>query len=66
MMNFDIDPGIFNILIDNNLISYSKSVADLYDLPVSYSRDILYHSNDYKRTKSKELVLSKMKQGVFN
>lgn len=64
--NCFIDPDIFMILIDNNLISYSKGMADLYDLPVSYSRDIKYHKNDYKRTKNKELVLSKMKDGNFN
>lgn len=65
-MNFYIDPDIFDDLIKDGLISYSKAMADLYNLPISYSRDIQYHRNDYKRTKNKEMVLSKMKQGVFN
>lgn len=65
-MNFYIDPDIFNILIDSNLISYSKAMADLYELPVSYSRDIKYHHNDYKRTKTKKLVLANLRQGKFN
>ncbi len=65
-MNYYIDPNIFEILIDSDLISYSKAMADLYDLPVSYSRDVKYHHNDYKRTKNKELVLNKMRQGIFN
>lgn len=65
-INFYIDPDIFNILIDSNLISYSKAMADLYQLPVSYSRDVKYHHNDYKRTKTKSLVLAKMSKGNFN
>lgn len=64
--NCYIDPNIFNNLVNKGLISYSKAMADLYDLPTIYSRDIKYHQNDYKRTKNKELVLSKMRQGIFN
>jgi len=65
-MNYYIDPNIFKNLIDSDMISYSKAMADLYDLPVPYSRDVKFHHNDYKRTNSKELVLSKMRQGIFN
>lgn len=65
-MNYYIDPEIFHILINNYLISYSKAMADLYQLPIAYSRDIKYHHADYKRTKNKKLVLEKMKNGNFN
>ena len=65
-MNFYIDPNIFYTLVSDGLISYSKAMADLYDLPPAYSSDVKYHHNDYKRTKNKELVLSKMRQGIFN
>ena len=65
-MNFNIDPTIFNILVENNIISYSTAMADLYNLPVSYSRDREYHHNDYKRTKTKEKILTKLKSGIFN
>ena len=61
-----IDPDIFDLLIQNNLISYSKAMADLYELPNMFCRDIKYHSNDYKRSKSKELTLMRMKHGIFN
>lgn len=65
-MDFTIDPEIFEILIDNGLISYSKAMADLYDLPVKNSRDYRYHTRDYKNKKNKLLVLDKMKHGIFN
>lgn len=65
-MNFNIDPNIFELLVNNDVISYSKAMADLYNLPIKYSRDGSYHNNDYKRTKTKQLVLSKQKQGIFN
>ena len=64
--NYYFDPNMFNVLVSCGLITYSKAMADLYDLPVSYSYDIKYHHNDYKRTKNKELVLGKMRQGIFN
>lgn len=63
---FSIDPNIFHNLIKHNLISYSKGMADLYNLPVVYSSDIKYHHNDYKRTGNKEKVLSKFREGNFN
>ena len=65
-MEFHIDPEIFDILIHNKLISYSKAMADLYDLPIELSRDYLAHRRDYKHSKNKELVLEKWKNGVFN
>lgn len=65
-MNFSIDPSIFELLVNNDIISYSKAMADLYNLPVAYSRDVKYHHNDYKRTKTKQLVLNKQKRGIFN
>ena len=65
-MDFSIDPEIFNISINNELISYSKAMADLYQFPIAYSKDIKYHHNDYKRSKNKNLILSNMKQGKFN
>lgn len=65
-MEFHIDPEIFDTLIENKLISYSKAMADLYDLPVEFSRDYLYHHRDYKHSKNKELVLEKWKNGIFN
>lgn len=64
--NYYIDPDIFDILISSGLISYSKAMADLYELPVAYSYDIKYHRNDYKRAKTKNLTLDKMRQGIFN
>ena len=64
--NYYIDPDIFYKLIDHKLISYSKAMADLYDLPVAYSRDIKYHHNDYKRTGNRQKVLQKLRQGYFN
>lgn len=64
--NYYIDPAIFHTLIDHKLISYSKAMADLYDLPVAYSRDIKYHCNDYKHTNNKQKVLRKLRQGHFN
>lgn len=63
---FSIDPLIFNELIDNDLISYSKGVADLYDLPPVYARDIKYHHRDYKWSRNKEKVLKKLRSGNFN
>lgn len=64
--NYYIDPTIFHILINHELISYSKAMADLYDLPVAYSRDIKYHHKDYKNTRNKQQVLQKLRQGHFN
>lgn len=64
--DFSIDPDIFHKLIKYNLISYSKGMADLYDLPSVFSSDIKYHHNDYKRSKTKEKVLLKQKEGKFN
>lgn len=64
--NYYIDPGIFPTLVSYELISYSKAMADLYDLPIIYSRDIKYHHNDYKRTGNKQMVLQKLRQGYFN
>jgi len=64
--NYYIDPNIFELLINSNLISYSKAMADLYELPVSCSFDIKHHLNDYKRKKTKNLVLEKMRKGIFN
>lgn len=66
VMNYYIDPGIFHILVNQGLISYSKAMADLYQLPIAYSRDIKYHHADYKRSKNKELVLERMRNGLFN
>ncbi len=65
---FLIDPSIFHFLVNHKLISYSKGMADLYQLPVAYSRDIKYHHNDYKRKEQgrKEKVLAKFKTGDFN
>lgn len=63
---FSIDPRLFHKLINHGLISYSKYVADLYNLPVAYSSDIKYHHNDYKRTKNKEKVMTKFRTGKFN
>ena len=66
--NYYIDPTIFHTLINYKLISYSKAMADLYDLPIVYSRDIGYHHNDYKRQRNskKEKVLEKLRSGKFN
>lgn len=64
--NFIIDPDIFELLINNGLISYSKAMADLYDFDEKYSSDYKYHKRDYKNSKNKEKVLEKMRQGVFN
>ena len=64
--NFTIDPNIFDILIGNNLVSYSKAMADLYHLPAKFSRDYQYHHRDYKHSKNKNKVLKKMQQGNFN
>lgn len=66
--DFFIDPAIFHSLVNYKLISYSKAMADLYQLPVAYSRDIGYHHNDYKRKEpgKKEKVLAKLREGSFN
>lgn len=64
--NYYIDPDIFATLMDWKLISYSKTMADLYDLPVAYSRDIKYHLNDYKRTDNKQKIIHKLRKGNFN
>lgn len=64
--NYYIDPMIFHTLVNYKLISYSKAMADLYELPAAYSRDIKYHHNDYKRTCNKQQVLQKLRQGHFN
>ena len=64
--DFHIDPEIFDILIENKLISYSKAMADLYNLPVELSRDYLSHRRDYKNSKNKEKVLERWKNGIFN
>jgi len=64
--DFHIDPEIFDILIENKLITYSKAMADLYDLPVELSRDYFSHRRDYKHSKNKELVLERWKKGMFN
>ncbi len=64
--NIFIDPDIFLKLIADRMISYSKAMADLYSLPVDYSFDIRYHRQDYKRSKNKEKVLTKLKTGHFN
>ncbi len=65
---FLIDPSIFHFLVNHKLISYSKGMADLYQLPIAYSRDIQYHHNDYKRKEQgrKEKVLTKLRTGDFN
>ena len=64
--NFYIDPEIFNTLIKEGLIVYSKAMADLYDLPIEFSKDYSIHTRDYKHSKNKELVLTKLKNGIFN
>ena len=64
--DFQIDPEIFDILMENKLITYSKAMADLYDLPVELSRDYLSHRRDYKHSKNKKLVLERWKNGIFN
>lgn len=63
-----IDSDIFYDLIKHGLISYSKLVADLYNLPVAYSYDVKYHHNDYKRTDclQRQKILSRLKSGNFN
>lgn len=65
-MDFNIDPNIFDILIAENLISYSKDMADLYDFDPKFSRDYSYHHRDYKHSKNKNQVLQKLKKGLFN
>lgn len=65
-MDFNIDPDIFELLINNKLISYSKAMADLYGFDPKFSSDYFYHSRDYKRSKNKQLVLEKFKRGQFN
>lgn len=63
-----IDSDIFYDLIEHGLISYSKLVADLYNLPVTYSYDVKHHHNDYKRTDclQRQKILSRLKSGNFN
>lgn len=63
---FYIDPDIFDYLISNELISYSKAMADLYDFEPEYSRDYNYHRRDYKHKKNKDVVLKKLRLGQFN
>lgn len=65
-MNYDIDPEIFEILINSRLISYSKAMADLYNFDERYSSDYKYHRRDYKHSKNKQLVLEKQRKGIFN
>lgn len=65
-MDFSIDPDIFQTLIDNGLISYSKAMADLYDLDPIFSSDYSYHTRDYKRKNNRSKVLEKLKNGNFN
>lgn len=64
--NFSIDPDIFKKLITYRLISYSKTMAELYQLPIEHSNDISYHTRDYKRSKNQEKILSKLREGNFN
>lgn len=63
---FYIDPVIFPKLVKSQTITYSAGMADLYDLPREKARDAQFHKNDYKRTDSKEKVLTKLKNGIFN
>lgn len=64
--NYYIDPEVFGDLVDNNTISYSKGMADLYDFPIEYASDVEFHKRDYKHHKTKELTLNKMRNGQFN
>lgn len=66
--NYYIDPSIFHSLVNHKLITYSKAMADLYQLPIVYSFDIKYHHNDYKRQEEgkKEKVLERLRTGKFN
>lgn len=61
-----IDPVLFPKLVKSGALMYTTAMADLYDLPREYARDIEYHKNDYKNTHSKQKVLSRWKDGQFN
>src|SRR5574344_681659 len=63
---FYIDPAIFKELVSRGIITYTVGMADLYGFPREYARDYKYHKADYKRTDSKEKVLTKLKNGQFN
>lgn len=65
-MDFNIDPNIFDVLIQNGLISYSKAMADLYEFDPTCSKDYNFHRRDYKRKKNKKQVLEKLRSGSFN
>lgn len=64
--NYYIDPTIFQKLVMDDVITYTIGVADMYDLPKKYAKDYEYHHNDYSRKDSKEKVLTKLKNGIFN
>lgn len=61
-----IDPAIFKKLVSRGIITYTFGMADLYNFPRQYARDYEYHKSDYKRTKTKEKVLTKLRNGEFN
>lgn len=65
-MDFNIDPNIFDVLIQERLISYSTAMADLYDFDSKLSSDYVYHQRDYKHKKNKQQVLQKLRNGQFN
>lgn len=62
----NIDPDIYDKLVNEGIIRYSSLSADLYDLPKEKAFDAKYHKRDYKNKKNKSLVLQRYHNGIFN
>lgn len=66
LRNIYIDPSMFSTLINKGMLSYSKSMAYFYDLPIECARDNKFNKTDYKKPGAKEKNLGKWEQGIFN
>ena len=60
-----IDEEDLNLLTDLKVFNYSYITGELFNLPVKKARDYQYHKTDFKRTKNKELVLTRYKNNMF-
>lgn len=53
-----IDPSIFDVLVNEKLISYSKATSSLFNLPINKSLNNFYYYNKCKRKCNKNKILA--------
>ena len=60
-----IDPEDFKELTEQRVFKYSYIVSQLYGFDPERAYDYKHHTADFKRTKNKELVLTRYKNNMF-